>query len=641
MDDSADNMNVEDDNDPADDDHEEDPNNDDDEEEDEELQADDDDNEEEEEELFEEDYSDEQGTRRSGRTRRQPERLGNSNGKSKRGGRRRTNYAESDEGGNSDDDDDEAAVAAGRRRSSRANKNKRSMKEPTDSVQDLLQGTSTTIPARSNNNNKKSTPKKKAPPPPPTAAVAAALHGTHDEEEEENLDTQPAPESPTSPPKTRGRHSKNRRKSISVLEDVDSGEDKKDEDEDYMDVDDEYDDELEEEEEEEDETMKIQRILASRSETRKKWREICGKMNSSEVTDGSRWFQGNMSAADNSEDDEVIEERFLVKWSGLSYLHVTWETQQDLLDQVENAKAYISTFFRKSTNGILFSQDERKDGDYFDPGYVEIDRILEVSPPDGYRGKLPTTWEEELAVDPVKEYGVVLDKTNTKAFDLGVGRQFLIKYTSLNYSEASYEFERDLMLLDVDFRDKLKEFYERTRKPTKAESKAREKNAEEASRRAYVLFGEKTSISAEEKEKKVAEYQQQLQEHVYENGGQLRDYQAEGVTWFLSNFVNERSCIMADEMGLVRSFDISCRQYCVCLSRSNSVLYCLHEIGENVADSCLHPFVGDQNASSRAVSHLCAPVHDSALAARVCRLDWIEHNCLSRVGTGPRENSQT
>ncbi|KAG7370276.1 DNA/RNA helicase, superfamily II, SNF2 family protein [Nitzschia inconspicua] len=537
--------------------------------------------------------SDDPRRRRSGRVRRQPERLGNQ-GKKTRKMKHRTSYAESEEEeddeeddenddgngleGNDDDHDDnndedhEEEVPGGRRRSSRANKNTRSMKEPTDSVQDLLQGTSPTLLKPRNTSTTTSTTtnlkEKSTVPSSRRKRVSAATmsHDNDDDDDEPDRKLAAVVASSTSPPKVRGRHSKNRRQSKSVLEEVESGEDKTPDRDSLMDIDDdEYDnddesedhgDESEEEEDddEDDETMKMQRILASRSETRKKWKEICGKMNSSEVTDGSRWFQGNMTTnADNDhdvDDEDIIEERFLVKWNGLSYLHVTWENQQDLLDLVDGAKTYMSTFFRKSTNGILFSQDERKDGDYFDPGFVEIDRILDVTPPDGYRGKLPSTWEEELAVDPIKEYGVVLDKTNTKAFDSGVGRQFLIKFTSLSYSEATYEFERDLILLDVDFRQKLKEYYERTRKPSRTEIKSRNDNAEEASRRAYVLFGDRSKLSSDEKAKKVAEYQQQLQDHVYENGGQLRDYQAEGVTWFLSNFVNDRSCIMADEMGL-------------------------------------------------------------------------------------------
>ena len=36
----------------------------------------------------------------------------------------------------------------------------------------------------------------------------------------------------------------------------------------------------------------------------------------------------------------------------------------------------------------------------------------------------------------------------------------------------------------------------------------------------------------------------------FKNGGQLRGYQAEGVSWMLSNHINNQGSILADEMGL-------------------------------------------------------------------------------------------
>lgn len=48
----------------------------------------------------------------------------------------------------------------------------------------------------------------------------------------------------------------------------------------------------------------------------------------------------------------------------------------------------------------------------------------------------------------------------------------------------------------------------------------------------------------------VKKYQQEVGETVFPNGGQLRDYQAEGVTWLASNFIFDRSSILCDEMGL-------------------------------------------------------------------------------------------
>jgi SNF2 family DNA or RNA helicase len=61
------------------------------------------------------------------------------------------------------------------------------------------------------------------------------------------------------------------------------------------------------------------------------------------------------------------------------------------------------------------------------------------------------------------------------------------------------------------------------------------------------VFGDKMSDC--EKEKSIKEYQNFLQEHVYRNGGQLRDYQAEGVAWMMANYIFNRPSILADEMG--------------------------------------------------------------------------------------------
>ena len=73
------------------------------------------------------------------------------------------------------------------------------------------------------------------------------------------------------------------------------------------------------------------------------------------------------------------------------------------------------------------------------------------------------------------------------------------------------------------------------------------KEGESEKRRLYLeMFGDKSTKKSEEA---VEEYQKKLEAHVYKNGGQLRDYQSVGVSWLLSNFVNNRSCILADEMG--------------------------------------------------------------------------------------------
>ena len=397
------------------------------------------------------------------------------------------------------------------RRSSRATRFTSSMKEPTsDSVRDLFAG----------------------------ATIKARLDSSDDDDDDDDeveeivpRRQQRRPPSSQSASYTKSparRHTRVRR---SVIKEETSDEEESEGSE----------IEYEEDDENEEERLKIQKILACRTETRAKWKQIGKKMNSTEVTDGSRWFQDEVD-----EDDTIMEERFLVKWADLGYMHVSWETQEDLSDQTEGSKTYLSTFFRKSQNGILFSQDDRKDGDYFDPGFVQIDRILEIFYEDPR--KIPTTPEGEEASKP-SDFGIIMDKDD-EGYEDGTGRQFLVKWVGMSYSDSTFEFERDMIIGDVEYKEKLKEYYLRNKRPNKTEQKKIRMDADQAMRRGYKLFGDNTDMKEEARETEVKAYQKQLAGYVFENGGQLRDYQAEGVTWFLSNYVNQRSCILADEMGL-------------------------------------------------------------------------------------------
>ncbi|CAB9496158.1 CHD3-type chromatin-remodeling factor PICKLE [Seminavis robusta] len=302
------------------------------------------------------------------------------------------------------------------------------------------------------------------------------------------------------------------------------------------------DSEVTDDEESEEEPFKIQRILASRTEPKKVWTKICQTMNTSEIDFGSRWVQEEIDN-DAHDDDDDYEERFLVKWADMSYMHVSWETEKDLTEQVEGAKTYLSTFFRKSHHGLLFDSDERCDGDYFDPAWTQVDRVLEVQFPEDCPCK--AVKDEDKVTN--EDLGIILDKEHPD-FEVGLGREFLIKWGNAAYSEATYEYERDLILNEIDHKDQLKAFHNRRTKPTKDKAKKLQKEGEAEFRRLYKsVFGDKSDAQVEGG---VEDYQRLLQERVYKNGGQLRDYQAEGVSWLMANFVNKRSSILADEMGL-------------------------------------------------------------------------------------------
>lgn len=327
---------------------------------------------------------------------------------------------------------------------------------------------------------------------------------------------------------------------------------------------------VDQEEEEEKAELKIQRIVATRSYSRRTWKDICKGMETSEVENGSRWFQsgkGKEEDVDLDKEtkkrlDDRFEDRFLVKWSDLSFLHCTWETREDLIDQIENAKNYLSTFFRKSVDGYLYDADDRLDGEFFDPAYVQIDRILEISPPESMLGRR----KQKVDMNK-KDWGIIFDKSH-EDYDSELGRQFLIKWGNSQYTEATYEYERDLIMAEVEYLPHVEDFLARSKKVSKAIVKKNWQLEEEERRRLYKIFGDSIPDS-EAKEKKINDYKKKLEEMKFKNGGQLRDYQAEGVSWLLANHINKRSAILADEMGLGKTIQTAAYVYMV-----NTLLCC-------------------------------------------------------------------
>jgi hypothetical protein len=54
------------------------------------------------------------------------------------------------------------------------------------------------------------------------------------------------------------------------------------------------------------------------------------EMKSKHITDGSA-FEQEVHWAANRANMSRLQERFLIKWQGLSHLHVSWENELDLL----------------------------------------------------------------------------------------------------------------------------------------------------------------------------------------------------------------------------------------------------------------------------------------------------------------------
>jgi chromodomain-helicase-DNA-binding protein 7 len=155
----------------------------------------------------------------------------------------------------------------------------------------------------------------------------------------------------------------------------------------------------------------------------------------------------------------------------------------------------------------------------------------------------------DLETDDEEPTEIILD-VNHPNFASGTGRQFYIKWVNRSYTESTFEYERDLILNEVEYLEHLALYEKRAVKPTREDVRRRLNESDVEMKRLYKIFGDKIKHSDEEREASVKEYQNALASRVFKNGGQLRDYQAEGVSWLMSNHLNKRSSILADEMGL-------------------------------------------------------------------------------------------
>uniref|UniRef100_A0A7N8Y2F8 Chromodomain helicase DNA binding protein 9 n=1 Tax=Mastacembelus armatus TaxID=205130 RepID=A0A7N8Y2F8_9TELE len=177
----------------------------------------------------------------------------------------------------------------------------------------------------------------------------------------------------------------------------------------------------------------------------------------------------------------VVEvEEFFVKYKNYSYLHCEWATEQQL-EKDKRIQQKIKRFKIKQAQRALFFAD-----DPFNPDYVEVDRVLEVS-----------YCEDKDTGEEVVYY--------------------LVKWCSLPYEDSTWELKDD-----VD-QSKIEEFEQL--QAAKPDSRRVE--------RPPANLWKKREHSRE-----------------YRNDNTLRDYQLEGVNWLLFNWYNRRNCILADEMGL-------------------------------------------------------------------------------------------
>jgi hypothetical protein len=118
------------------------------------------------------------------------------------------------------------------------------------------------------------------------------------------------------------------------------------------------------------EVLKIDQIVGQAVMSRAKWAKRCEGMHTQHVTNGSMFIQEDLASQDGgaavvggtdsaaaavggtdsaaavvggttvpSNSSRLEEERFLIKWVGLSHLHVSWETELDLVQETDEMQA--------------------------------------------------------------------------------------------------------------------------------------------------------------------------------------------------------------------------------------------------------------------------------------------------------------
>ncbi|XP_055711038.1 chromodomain-helicase-DNA-binding protein 7 isoform X3 [Phlebotomus papatasi] len=187
-----------------------------------------------------------------------------------------------------------------------------------------------------------------------------------------------------------------------------------------------------------------------------------------------------------SEPVYVDVEEYFVKYRNFSYLHCEWRTEEELYKGDRRIASKIKRFHQKQSQQINIFENLEEEP--FNPDFVEIDRILDVS-------------------------------EHTDANTGEKTKHYLIKWKSLAYEDSTWELEEDADQLKI-------EQYERF-------SKLPPKNEWKPKRRPHPDMWKKLEKTP-----------------VYKGGNSLRPYQLEGLNWLKFSWYNSHNCILADEMGL-------------------------------------------------------------------------------------------
>ncbi|XP_032220278.1 chromodomain-helicase-DNA-binding protein 8 isoform X2 [Nematostella vectensis] len=188
-----------------------------------------------------------------------------------------------------------------------------------------------------------------------------------------------------------------------------------------------------------------------------------------------------------AEDGTITKvEEFHVKFKNYSYLHAEWATAEKLAKGDKRVQMKIKRYKAKQLNTAAFFSEMEEDS--FNPDYVEVDRVLDMS-----------TGMDHNTGEPITH--------------------FLVKWRSLPYEESTWEVKADVE------ESKIQQFYKLREPPPLPQRQFRP--------RPYPHEWHKLETSP-----------------VYKDENTLREYQLEGVNWLMFCWCNRQNSILADEMGL-------------------------------------------------------------------------------------------
>ena len=245
---------------------------------------------------------------------------------------------------------------------------------------------------------------------------------------------------------------------------------------------------------------------------------------------------------EDSEEASGFSEMFLIKWRGMSYIHVSWEMKRDIERVDAQGKVKIKRFLQSPLPPLIFGDPSKADGstnedgseeediEYFNPEYAEIHRVISCDTPDALHSICHTIPDLESMVDD----------PNNEADDEIL---YYVKWRGLPYNECSWERWGDMKY----YTHEIFAFWQRQRPPKLSSLSVKHPALQD-----YVqlvkspVFG--AQASEEDSKKGTGEEKEEKGDAEDEGGLRMRDYQLEGVNWLLWNWWHKRPCILADEM---------------------------------------------------------------------------------------------